>query len=39
METEDIHHIDVSRNDLSERHVPDTSHTEQVLDIYHTPGV
>ena len=39
METEGIHRRDVSGNDLSERHVPDTSHNEQVSDIYRTPDV
>ena len=39
METEDIHQRDVSGNDLSERHVQESSHTEQVSDIYRTPNV
>ena len=37
METEDIHQRAVSGNDLSERHVPESSHTEQVSDICRTP--
>ena len=34
METEDVHQRANSGNNLSDRHVPESSHTEQVSDIH-----